>query len=395
MDRGRSRNRQRHPLLCIVPPHMLAHLARLSDPRMRRVAEAALRTLAVSERLRGARVAIGEIAPLAATPAGVKRRTIYDALHGMTLPGKLVRSEGDAAGKDVSVNEAYDGLGATYDFFFERFGRRSIDGRGMRLDATIHYRKSFNNAFWNGRQMVFGDGDGVIFRRFTQSVDVIAHELTHGVTQFEAGLEYYGESGALNEHASDVFGVLVKQHVLKQTADQADWLIGAGLFGPGVKAKALRSMKDPGTAYDDSRLGKDPQPGHMRDYVTTEDDNGGVHINSGIPNRAFCVAALRFGGAAWLKAGRVWYLALTDLLTEKARFADAAEVTIAVAGKEFGKEAAEIVGEGWRAVGIRPRVSRAPSPSVRALRASGKDGRPADSNRGKRRVRRTATRARG
>jgi Zn-dependent metalloprotease len=386
MDRGSSR----HPLLCIVPPYLLAHMARLSDPRLKRVAEAAMRTLVLSERLRGQRHALGEIAPLAATPTGTKRRTIFDARQGGTLPGELVRGESDAPGKDPAVNEAYDGLGATYDLFWERFGRRSIDGKGMRLDATVHYRRLFNNAFWNGRQMVFGDGDGVIFGRFTRCLDVIGHELTHGVTQFEAGLEYQGQPGALNESVSDVFGSLVKQNALGQSAEEADWLIGAGLFMPSVKGRALRSMKDPGTAYDDPRLGKDPQPAHMKHYVETEDDSGGVHINSGIPNRAFCLAALGFGGPAWRKAGSVWYLALTDLLGERASFADAAEVTTAVAGRELGKDAAEIVRGAWNAVGVRPRAPRAKSTPVFA-----KDGHAANSNRGKRRIRRAAQGARG
>ena len=150
--------------------------------------------------------------------------------------------------------------------------------------------RDYDNAFWDGTQMVFGDGDGVIFLPFTRSVDVIGHELAHGVTQYTSGLNYQDQSGALNESVSDVFGVLVKQRLLGQTADQADWLVGAELLAPGVNGVALRSMAAPGTAYDDPRLGKDPQPGHMRDYVDTTDDNGGVHINSGIPNKAFHVA---------------------------------------------------------------------------------------------------------
>ena len=386
----RVANRPRHPMLCIVPPYVLAHLARLSDPRFKRIAEAAMRTLMFSERLRGERQAIGHIAPRAATPTGTRRRTVYDARQGAGLPGELIRGEDDAPSKDVAVNEAYDGLGATYDLFFDRFGRRSIDGKGMRLDATVHYRRLFNNAFWNGRQMVFGDGDGLIFGRFTRCLDVIGHELTHGVTQFEAGLEYQGQPGALNESISDVFGSLTKQNALDQTAEQADWLIGAGLFAPGVKGKALRSMKEPGTAYDDPRLGRDPQPAHMKDYVETEDDNGGVHLNSGIPNRAFCLAALGFGGHAWLKAGRVWYLALTDLLGEKASFADAAEVTTAVAGRELGKAGADVVREAWNAVGVRPGA-----PRPKATPALARNGRSANSNRGKRGLRRTAQRTRG
>src|SRR5438045_1918371 len=128
--------------------------------------------------------------------------------------------------------------------------------------------------------MVCGDGDGALFNRFTIALDVIAHELTHGVTQTEAQLEYRGQSGALNESMSDVFGSLVKQWAGNQTARQADWLIGAGLFTPTVKGAAIRSMKAPGTAYDDPVLGADPQPADMANYVTTRADNGGVHINS-------------------------------------------------------------------------------------------------------------------
>ena len=214
--------------------------------------------------------------------------------------------------KDVAVNEAYDGLGATYDFFSKAYGRDSIDDAGLALDASVHFGKDYDNAFWDGKQMVFGDGDGVYFNRFTVSLDVIGHELTHGVTEDEAGLIYSNQSGALNESISDVFGVLVKQYALKQKAADADWLIGATLLTKKVKGVALRSMKAPGTAYDDPVLGKDPQPAHMKGYVQTMEDNGGVHINSGIPNNAFYRLAVALGGFAWEKAGRIWYEALRD-----------------------------------------------------------------------------------
>src|SRR5438552_12538062 len=312
----------RRPLPCIVPPHLLAHLARQTDPALRKIAEAAQRTLLISERIRGERDAIGGIAALAVTPAGVERRTIDDALHHGRLPGALARSEADPPVTDDSVNEAFDGLGATYELYFEGYRRNSIDNRGMRLDATVHYRSMFNNAFWNGRQMVFGDGDGVIFQSFTRSLDVIGHELTHGVTEYEAGLAYSGQPGALNEHVSDVFGSLVKQFHGNETAARADWLIGGGLFAKGVKGRALRSMKKPGSAYDDPRIGKDPQPGHMKDYVDTQDDNGGVHINSGIPNHAFYLLARDLGGYAWEKAGVIWYDALTRRLRPRSDFGD-------------------------------------------------------------------------
>ncbi len=374
----------RRPLLCIVPPYLLAHLARSKEPRLRGAAEAALQSLLASERLRGARHAVGGAAPLLATPAGARRRTIYDAGHGGTLPGTIVRSEGDAASKDASVNEAYDGLGATYDLFHDIYGRSSIDGKGMRLDATVHYRQRFNNAFWDGRQMVFGDGDDVIFLRFTRCLDVIGHELTHGVTQFEARLEYSAQPGALNESMSDVFGSLVKQYAAGETVEKADWLIGAGLFARGVKGEALRSMKAPGTAYDDPRIGKDPQPAHMKDYVETDDDDGGVHINSGIPNRAFYLAATALGGRAWEKAGRIWYRALADALKPRASFQDAARATTAMAGADFDSDAAKAVREAWSGVGVTFRDT------PRKTKGSPRE----DSDRTNGRVRRAAPRAR-
>ena len=218
----------------------------------------------------------------------------------------MVRREGDAPTGDVAVDEAYDGLGATFALFWEAYQRNSIDDAGMPLDATVHYDQDYDNAFWDGTQMVFGDGDGELFNRFTISLDVIGHELTHGVTEKESGLAYFNQSGALNESISDVFGSLVKQRLLGQTADQADWLIGAELLTAKVNGVALRSMKAPGTAYDDPVLGKDPQPGHMNDFVRTNQDNGGVHINSGIPNRAFYLAATAIGGKAWDQAGQIW-----------------------------------------------------------------------------------------
>ena len=340
------------PINCILPPYMLEEIIRRGGPEHQ---EWAWRTLLTSERIRGQRQVLGLMAPVASTPTGTKRRTIYDARHTEMLPGRIVRSEGDKKSKDLAVNEAYDGAGATYDLYYKIFGRNSIDNRGMRLDSTVHYGRNYDNAFWNGRQMVYGDGDGKLFRRFTIAIDVIGHELTHGVTQYEAGLEYEGQSGALNESMSDVFGSLVKQYKLRQTAERADWLIGKGLLAPGVNGKSLRSMKEPGTAYDDDILGKDPQPGHMRDYVETDEDNGGVHINSGIPNRAFYETAIRIGGSAWTKAGQIWYITLRDRLRPNSEFKDAAELTASVARELYGRGSREekAVKKSWATVGVK------------------------------------------
>jgi Zn-dependent metalloprotease len=328
---------------------MLQAIAQHGSPSQRAWA---LQTLTLSEQFRGRRLAMGGVA--AATPAGEKRRTIYDARNGFDLPGVLIRGEGDPSVSDPAVNEAYDGAGATYDFYWEVFARNSIDDRGMRLDSSVHYGQSYDNAFWDGNQMVYGDGDGAIFQRFTKAVDVIAHELTHGVTQHEASLIYWGEPGALNESFSDVFGSLVKQRLLRQTVEQADWLIGHELFSPKVNGVAIRSLKAPGTAYDDPVLGKDPQPAHVKDYQDVSYDNGGVHINSGIPNHAFYLIAMEIGGYAWDKAGRIWYLALRDRLRRKASFQRAANITFRVAGELYGtgSREQEAVRKGWAGVGI-------------------------------------------
>ncbi|RBC41146.1 peptidase M4 family protein, partial [Xanthomonas oryzae pv. oryzae] len=177
-------------------------------------------------------------------------------------------------------------LGATHAFFQSVYGRNSIDAKRMPLIGSVHYERGDDNAFWNGEQMVFGDGDGEVFNRFTIAIDVVGHELTHGVTERTTNLIYQRQSGASNEAVSDVFGLLIKQYTLRHSAEQADWIIGAGLLMPGIKGVGLRSMQAPGSASDDPARGKDPQPATMTGYVDTHKDDGGVHYNSGIPNHA-------------------------------------------------------------------------------------------------------------
>lgn len=336
----------------IIPPHMLKEIARQGSPKQQ---QCAWESLTMSEQIRGQRLALTMISAIGSTATGTRRRTVYDAGNGYTLPGRLVRSEGSPKSRDRTVNEAYAGAGITYDLFKKVFGRNSIDDRGMRLDSTVHYGKDYDNAFWNGQQMVYGDGDGELFNRFTIAIDVIAHELTHGVTQYEAGLEYQDQAGAMNESLSDVFGSLVKQYRRGQEAKDADWLIGERLFTKNVNGKGLRSMREPGTAYDDPVLGRDPQPGHMKDYVKTREDNGGVHINSGIPNRAFYETAVRMGGYAWDKAGQIWYVALRDKLRPRSDFEDTVSLMVAVAGELYGGGSLEqkAVKEGWAEVGLK------------------------------------------
>jgi Zn-dependent metalloprotease len=326
-------------------------LEKLLSHKDSEIRNAAVRTLTASARFRERRSILGMMP--AAVSAGQERRTIYDAQHGQSLPGKLIRGEGDPASGDSAVNEAYDGLGATYDFYCNVFDRNSIDGHGMRLDASVHFGEDYDNAFWNGQQMVFGDGDGRIFVSFTKAIDVVGHELTHGVTQCTAALEYHDQSGALNESMSDVFGSLVKQYQLKQSVAQADWLIGAGILAPGIHGQALRSMKAPGTAYDDPTLGKDPQPDNMDDYNTDPGDNGGVHINSGIPNLAFYLVCDQLQGNAWGDPGHIWYTTLLQL-SPFSQFKDCATISTQVAGTLFGtgSKQQQAVQEAWTQVKV-------------------------------------------
>jgi Zn-dependent metalloprotease len=350
-----------HSINCIVPPHILNNIATHGTEKQKSMA---FSTLKASEQMRGQRRALSDFTAAAfrvVSSTGGKERIIFDVRNGTNLSSAVIaRREGDPPTSDVAVNEAYDGSGSTYDLYKDIYNRNSIDNNGMRLDSYVHYRVGYDNAFWDGERMVYGDGDENLpvnerlFNRFTIAIDVIGHELTHGVTQFEAKLVYSQQPGALNESMSDVFGSLVKQRQRNQTADQADWIIGEGLLTENVNGVGIRSMKAPGTAYDDPVLGKDPQPGHMKDYVNTLGDNGGVHINSGIPNRAFYVTAVELGGYAWEKAGQIWYVTLRDKLGANSKFQDCANLTYQVAADLYGAGSVEqmAVKKGWEEVGI-------------------------------------------
>ena len=340
-------------LNCILPPHLLDRLVQSDDLAVR---DAAIRTLLASAEMRGQRSVVPAMSAALATPTQ-GRRTIFDAEHRESLSGaELKRSESSAVSPDDTVNRAFDGLGKTRKFYKEVFDRDSIDGMGMRLDGYVHFGDRFNNAFWDGRHMVFGDGDGTMFTDFTKSLGVIGHELTHGVTENNAGLEYHNQSGALNESVSDVFGSLIEQWSLSDTAENASWLIGPEIFTPGFAGDALRSLKDPGNAYDNPIMGKDPQPAHMDDFVVLPDtargDNGGVHINSGIPNKAFYLTATNIGGRAWEVPGHIWYESL-KASTSTTEFQQFAETTVAKAAQLFGPSEQQAVVDAWQQVGIR------------------------------------------
>ncbi len=343
-----------NPVHCILPPYVLDHMAESDDPAVRKIA---IEAIARSATLRATRSAISQFAGAATIGAANprKNRVVYDnkSMGSTYLPGKLVRSEGGAKSKDAAVNEAYDHAGTTYDFYKKLFNRNSLDDAGMTLVSSVHVGSRYNNAFWNGQQMAYGDGDGSVFIRFTKSLDVVGHELTHGVVTYTAGLEYRDEPGALNEHFADVFGSLVKQWKKKQKADKADWLIGPDIMGPGTQAKSLRTFKA-GPAYqNDPLLGTDPQPKRLADKYLGSSDSGGVHINSGIPNHAFYLFARALGGNAWEKPGTIWYNTLRAL-HQTSNFADMVAMTVQNAGALYGVGGTveKAVSKAWKDVGF-------------------------------------------
>lgn len=344
---------------CIIPPYIVEHMARSEDPRVR---ERAMVALAHAAAVRAVRAFAQKMpAMLAApSPAGRKYRLVYDARKKDRLPGKLVRSEGEAKSSDPAVNEAYDHSGATFDFFHQVFGRNSLDDAGMALISSVHVGEvdgsgkfqSMSNAFWDGGQMAYGDGDGEVFQRFTRALDVVAHELTHGVQSFTSNLTYYGQSGALNEHFADVFGVLVRQWQEGVLAEKASWLVGSDVLVPAATRRGIRDMEHPGTAFtDDPALGTDPQPGHMDQIYEGPADSGGVHLNSGIPNRAFVLVAKAVGGPAWETAGQIWYEAMLQL-SRTSDFAAMAKLTAQIAGDRFDAATKKAVRGAWRKVGL-------------------------------------------
>jgi Zn-dependent metalloprotease len=341
----------------IVPPQMLEQVARFGAAEDR---QAALDTLALDHSIRTARLqnaALGAALPQrlpGVYGGGEPARTIFDAKHREDVHARTVlRGEGQAAVSDQAANEAYDGLGSTYDFYWNVMSRDSIDDASLPLLGEVHFGVRYDNAFWDGARMMFGDGDQRLFTGFTSAIDVIGHELTHGVTQRTLNLLYTGQSGALNESISDVFGSLVKQFRLGQTAGEADWLIGAGILGPALQGTALRSMKAPGTAFE-----ADMQPATMSGYVMTAADNGGVHINSGIPNHAFYLAATSMGGHAWERAGRIWYQVMVSrAVPPDAPFRTFAAATVNTATSLYGARSpeADAVADAWGQVGVLSR----------------------------------------
>jgi Zn-dependent metalloprotease len=276
-------------------------------------------------------------------------RAVSDQDHReVQSQGEVVRSEGSPSVGDEAVNLAYDGFGTCYDFFWTNFGRDSLDGHGLPLRGGVHFGRNYGNAFWDGSGTVFfGDGDGRAFQSLTRGLDIIGHELTHGVIQSEVNLSFSGQAGALNEGLSDAFGIMIKQWATKQTAAESDWLIGADIVGPVIAPGALRSLKAPGTAN-----AKDHQVSTMDDYVV----GGDVHLNAGIPGHAFYLMCTQVGGYPWESIGRVWYAALRDQsLSPNATFTEFAALTVRQAHEQFGPNnpVSNAVRHGWEGTRVQ------------------------------------------
>ncbi len=341
----------------IIPDFMLKKI--IDHEAVGATRDVAIRTLEKDSTVRSVRyqaqrdyhsrtfVPVSSLSPAASSSASSSSSShesvvkIYDANHATRLPGTWVASPEES--KDAEISEVYRWALITDQFFRGVFERNSIDDRGMDVVSTVHYDRNYSNAFWDGEQMVFGDGDGKYIDAFTTDSDIYAHEFTHGVSQFDSDLRYQGQAGALNESISDVFGIMVKQYIGGETVDRSNWLIGENvLVGDQY---ALRSMSRPGTGYKDHPVfGDDPQPGSMDAYDHTLEDNGGVHINSGIPNRAFYLASTKLRdydseqySFSWNGIGRVWYQARLGIGSNPT-FSEFATRTVEVAQEIFGRE---------------------------------------------------------
>jgi Zn-dependent metalloprotease len=264
-----------------------------------------------------------------------KRRMTYTADSSTDIPGRLLIDEGERS-RDAIAQAAHDGAGKVYDYYFNTFRRDGLDDQGSPLVSTVHYGSDpddAENAAWIGeaKQMIYGDG-GTIFKPLAYGLDVVGHEFTHGIIDNTSDLIYEGQSGALNESYADVFGALI---------DRDNWTIGETVIkSPPFPLKFLRSLQDPtgGGNYDASDpLNSIGQPAHMNDYAdlpyTRKGDNGGVHVNSGIPNLMAYLIAREIGPE---KMEQIYYRTLTQYLTPNSDFADAARATIRAAKDLYG-----------------------------------------------------------
>jgi Zn-dependent metalloprotease len=293
------------------------------------------------------RVASLMAAAPAAAVAPAPAITVFNCNHGQTLPGAQILNP--ATSSDATAKHVFGETSSVAAFYSQVFGRNSVDGMGMTLISSIHYGVGYNNAFWNGMQMTYGDGDGMIFVDFSKGNDVIGHELTHGVTQHSLGLNYTNEAGGLNESMSDCFGSMFRQWEAKQNVNQADWLIGKDIMGPAALKRGFTCLRDMANPAAKHCLA--PQPTKFSQYRPGMDP----HESSGIPNLAFYTAAKAVGGHSWDKVGQIWYKSMTGFgPAPNMKMKAFANRTRAVAAQLYpGNTAvANAVNAGWKKVGL-------------------------------------------
>lgn len=352
----------RNPVQCIVPPYMQEKIGETDAAEKDNMADSIRRDYLFRSDRNFFTLAPAAIrTALSLLPEKVSVKPVIEVFNSgkskRNIPGKLICTATNPTTKDADAKRCLRGGLKTWQFYYDLFNRNSIDNAGMKIRQSIHYGKAYGNAFWNGRQMVYGDGNKKYYNSFTSDIDIIGHELTHGVIQYEANFDYEFQPGALNESCADVFGILIKQFALNQDVKKSNWLIGENIM-MGDKY-ALRSIRAPGSAYTNHPVfGNDPQPATMSDFLKLpyEDDYGGVHYNSGIPNFAFYIAAYNLGGNAWEKMGRIWYAALCDRqrVSKQCNFLQFKRATIFHARLLFGKGslALKATMAGWKEAGL-------------------------------------------
>jgi Zn-dependent metalloprotease len=330
----------------ILPPYMLFELgSRTGNPRY-------FDTLAATARLHSRALSNNQTSNLLPKADGKSLIQVYDCNGSESRPGKKARFEGEPATGNHDVDSAYDFTVAVRKYYLDIHGRKGIDNHGLKMISSVNYGSGYNNAYWDGHQMTYGKGDQEVFASFVL-LDVCGHEISHGVTEFESKLKYWKQAGALNESHSDVFGKMIEAYAKNQPVEEIDWVLGRGIFMPGIKGEGIRHMLHPGTAYDDPKLGKDPQPDRMSKYNNTSGDNGGVHYNSGIINRAFALFAISLGGYEWKKAAKIWYAARAAAGSNPS-FANHAYYTLEAAKTLGTASDVKQLGNAWDAVEVKP-----------------------------------------
>jgi len=337
----------------IIPADVMDRLSRREDmPAHGR--QKLKDTLAVDVHIRSMRenarmmtVAAFALAPMRAAIAAAPAVAVYNSQNGQSLPGAQVNDP--VNGGDADSAQIFNVTTAVAQFYQQIFNRNSIDDAGMTMMSSEHFGQEYNNAFWNGQQMVYGDGDGQIFSDFCRGNDVVGHELTHGVTQYSLQLVYQGDAGGLNEGNSDVFGSMFRQWQAGQDVTQADWLIGSDIIGPAAKAKGYTCLRN--MAQPDDQAALAPQP-TTYSQVTPDMD---PHYSSGIPNFAFYKMCMAIGGKSWEKAGQIWYATLTGLgASPNLAMQDFANAMRNNANQMYSNDAnvSGAVDQAWTAVGL-------------------------------------------